>query len=155
MNAYAMLTARMASTRKAGSWLEPISRATLTEADVAWIAEAARGSYSGISVRDILQMAAQGKLLVYRICGKGTGILVAEFTAYPAGVEAVIWAVAGNNLVYSFPDILAQFSKIAIEQGCRWIGARSEDPRIIRYLEKRCGMQLRAQWVQMELGHVQ
>lgn len=152
MSVSAITTVRKVSSRQPKAWLTKPD-AWMAE-DLDWLARACDGNYGGIGPDFVLGRVSAGTLEMFRIEGAADGILISEISCYPAGKEAVIWALAGKNLVYSFPDILAQYTRLAQKAGCRWIGARSENPRIVHYLMQRCGLEPRAHWVQAEIGNV-
>lgn len=123
--------------------LVPLEVSGIGESDIVYLQKVLAIDEGGHSVEDILRLAGEGKCRVWRLVGGANGVLVTQLNQLPAGLECIIWFMAGVGILKCKDSITQQLEAYARQQGARWIVGRVTRKGLMKYYEA-LGMGYRA-----------
>lgn len=122
------------------SGLRPVPAERLTEADLGWLVKIAQSSPYGHTSKQLLLMALNRKVQLWRIEGKATGLILTSREEWPKGSELRVWGMAGKNV---FPAqakfLIDDLLKVCVKYNCRWLAFTNIHPAMDKFYARWMG----------------
>jgi hypothetical protein len=116
--------------------LEQLDPREITEDDLRRMIELLELDYQGKTVKDVLALAAQGLVQIWRAKDGPEGLIITQVLRHNTGKELVIWGLIGKGLFRYTKGLRQDLEEIVRQADARWLSGYTYDPRLQRIYER-------------------
>lgn len=116
--------------------LEQVDPREMAEQDLRRLIELLELDYQGKTVKDVLGMAAQGLVQIWKAKNGPEGLIITQVLRHNTGKELVIWGLIGKDLFRYAKGLRQDLKDLVQHAGVRWLSGYTYDPRLQRIYQR-------------------